>query len=133
MRDWEVRVVLVGAAVLLSGGSFLAGRLAGGHQGARPPGVDTASGAAASCFADGVRAGEQLGLQEGRALQEAASVPPGAGPSVTEAFTDGYTAGANDVFGGYDGGWRLGASYVITLERGHGAVTYRIASRREAR
>jgi hypothetical protein len=42
-------------------------------------------------------------------------------------------AGVNDVFSGYDGGWLTGVPYVITLVRGDGAVTYRIASRAEVR
>ena len=49
------------------------------------------------------------------------------------AFDAGYAAGANDVFGGFDGGWSLSEPYVITLARGSGAVTYRIDSRRLAR
>ena len=39
----------------------------------------------------------------------------------------------NDVFSGYDGGWLTGVPYVITLVRGDGAVTYRIASRAQVR
>jgi hypothetical protein len=50
-----------------------------------------------------------------------------------QAFRDGHAAGANDVVSSYDGGWRLGVRYVITLERGSGAITYRIAARAEAR
>ena len=49
------------------------------------------------------------------------------------AFDAGYAAGANDVFGGFDGGWSLAEPYVVTLARGSGAVTYRIDSRRLAR
>ena len=65
--------------------------------------------------AEGVRAGRAAGVREGRALQEGASAnvsarrdraspPPRAssGPSAA-----GYDAGANDVFGGFDGGWSL--------------------------
>ena len=77
----------------------------------------------------GVREGHAAGLQEGRALQAAGSSAPGA----RAAFDAGYAAGANDVFGGFDGGWSLSAPYVITLARGSGAVTYRIDSRRLAR
>jgi hypothetical protein len=45
------------------------------------------------------------------------------------AFNAGYTAGENDAFRGYDGGWGLGEPYVISLERGKGPITYRIGSR----
>jgi hypothetical protein len=61
------------------------------------------------------------GVRDGRALQ----VPP----DDRKAFDDGYAAGANDVFGGYDGGWDLARPYVITLKKGDDGITYRIASR----
>jgi hypothetical protein len=77
--------------------------------------------------AAGERAGRAAGLAEGRALQ----VPPRGGRRA--AFRTGYAAGANDVFGGYDGGWYLGRPYVITLARGPGPVAYRIDSRRRPR
>ena len=64
------------------------------------------------------------GVRDGRALQ----VPPRA----RDAFDDGYQAGANDVFGGYDGGWDLGRPYTITLARGEDGITYRIRTRRAA-
>jgi hypothetical protein len=53
--------------------------------------------------------------------------------TVRAAYDAGYAAGANAVFGGFDGGWSLSEPYVITLARGSGAVTYRIDSRRPAR
>ena len=34
-----------------------------------------------------------------------------------------------DAYGDYDGGWALGAPYLITLEPGADKITYRIASR----
>ena len=77
----------------------------------------------------GVREGHAAGLQEGRALQATGSSPR----SIRAAFDAGYAAGANDVFGGFDGGWSLSEPYVVTLARGSGAVTYRIDSRRLAR
>ena len=64
------------------------------------------------------------GVRDGRALQ----VPPAA----RDAFDDGYQAGANDVFGGYDGGWDLGRPYTITLARGEDGITYRIRTRKPA-
>jgi hypothetical protein len=61
------------------------------------------------------------GIQEGRALQQPAQA--------RDAFKAGYQAGANDVFGGYDGGWDYGRPYVITLTKGSDGVTYKIATR----
>jgi hypothetical protein len=43
----------------------------------------------------------------------------------------GYVAGANDVFGGLDGGWSVGQPYVITLDRGSKGITHRIKDRSE--
>ena len=63
----------------------------------------------------------EQGVTEGRALQ----VPPKA----RHAFEEGYAAGANDVFSGYDGGWDYARPYVITLEKGDDGITYRIKSR----
>ena len=64
----------------------------------------------------------QAGIQEGRALQQPAQA--------RDAFKAGYAAGANDVFGGYDGGWDYDRPYVITLKKGGEGVTYVIASRK---
>jgi hypothetical protein len=66
----------------------------------------------------------QAGIQEGRALQQPAQA--------RDAFKAGYAAGANDVFGGYDGGWDYDRSYVITLQQGSNGITYRIATRTPA-
>ncbi|MEA2420877.1 MAG: hypothetical protein QOE60_3083, partial [Thermoleophilaceae bacterium] len=49
------------------------------------------------------------------------------------AFAAGYADGANDAFGGFDGGWSLSTPYVITLRKGTGAIAYRIESRRPVR
>jgi uncharacterized membrane protein len=97
------RVVLI---ALVVGGAFVIGRV-------------TAPGADRPGSADAARA---AGVREGRALQVA--------PSSRAAFKDGYDAGANDVFGGYDGGWDYGRPYVITLRKGPDGITYAIASRR---
>ncbi|HWD44556.1 MAG TPA: hypothetical protein VHM23_12765, partial [Actinomycetota bacterium] len=48
---------------------------------------------------------------------------------VKDAFDDGYRAGANSVFSGYDGGWSLGHPYVIVLASGANGITYRITAR----
>jgi hypothetical protein len=107
------RVLAVVAGAALAVGGFALGRAS----------ADTDAGHDA-----GVREGRAAGLQEGRALQATGSVP-----SARAAFDAGYAAGANDVFGGFDGGWSLGEPYVITLARGSGGVTYRIDSRRPRR
>ena len=121
------RPMLVVGAVLAAGAAFLTGRLTAPHEGS------SRASDADSAYASGVAAGEALGVQEGRALQEGTALPPDAQRPVKDAFDAGYAAGANDVFGGYDGGWLTGVPYVITLVRGNGAVTYRIASRAELR
>jgi hypothetical protein len=64
----------------------------------------------------------EAGVREGRQLQ----VPPQA----RDAFQAGYEAGANDVFGGFDGGWDYKKPYVITLKQGTDGVTYAIATRK---
>jgi hypothetical protein len=93
---------------------------------ARADGYHAGSGAG---YAAGVRAGRAQGVQEGRALQEGAALPADARDAAAAAFNAGYGAGANDVFGGYDGGWSLATPYLVTLNSGAGAVTYRIVSR----
>jgi hypothetical protein len=80
-------------------------------------------------FSDGFQAGKSTGRQEGRALELGASVPQGSRAAVQGAFNAGYTAGQNDAFAGYDGGWILLAPYVITLTKGSGKITDRINSR----
>jgi hypothetical protein len=121
------RRMLVVAAVLAAGTAFLAGRGTAPHQ------VSSRVSDAGGAYASGVAAGEALGVQEGRALQEGAALPADAQRPVKDAFDAGYVAGVNDVFSGYDGGWLTGVPYVITLVRGDGAITYRIASRTEVR
>jgi hypothetical protein len=106
-RAWIV--VAVGGIALLVGG-VLIGRLS----------VETNDGRLAG-YVQGLREGEAQGLREGRVLQQPVT-------SAT-AFNEGYAAGANDVFAGYDGGWPLDATYVITLVPGRDGITYRIASR----
>ena len=82
------RVVAVVAGAALAAGGFALGRAT----------ADTHAGHDA-----GVREGRAAGLQEGRALQATGSSPRGE----RAAFDAGYAAGANDVFGGFDGGWSL--------------------------
>ena len=77
----------------------------------------------------GFEAGAALGRQEGRALQVGVSLPTTQAARVRAAFDAGYTAGANDVFNGYDGGWAMSTPYLVTLAAGSGRITYRIGSR----
>ena len=93
---------------------------------ATAPTPDTSRG-----YADGFLAGRAEGVQEGQAIAEAAASPPGSRDRVRAAFDDGYRAGANNAFSGYDGGWSLGRPYVIVLAKGANGITYRIAARAE--
>lgn len=86
------------------------------------------SGESDDGHAAGLREGHAAGVAEGRALQLGTSVPRG----TRQAFEAGYAAGANDVFGGFDGGWSLGTPYLIIVRKGSGPITYRIDSRRPA-
>ena len=82
-------------------------------------------------YADGFLAGRAEGVEEGQAIAESAGSPPASRDRVRAAFDDGYRAGANSAFSGYDGGWSLGRPYVIVLARGANGITYRIAARAE--
>jgi hypothetical protein len=113
-----VRWTSIGAAaVLLLAGLFALGRVTAGNTGRH------------GSYAQGLQVGEAHGRQEGRAEQEVSGVPSPAAKSTATAFNDGYVAGENDVFTGYDGGWAVSAPYVIALAVGDGPVVYRIASR----
>ena len=80
-------------------------------------------------YFDGIRVGEVEGRRQGRVLQEGTSVPKTLRKAVRASFNDGYAAGGNDAFQGYDGGWTMGLPYVIVLEPGSGQIVYRIKSR----
>lgn len=80
-------------------------------------------------YFDGLQVGEAQGRREGRGLQEGIALPANAQRPVRDAFDDGYAAGANDVFAGYDGGWTIRAQYVVTVAEGSGHIVYRIKSR----
>ena len=113
-RMWS-RVVAVVAGAALAAGALRAGPRA-------PPTLMPATTPA--CARAAPRASRRAGRCRPRARRLRARAP---------RSTPGYAAGANDVFGGFDGGWSLSEPYVITLARGSGAVTYRIDSRRLAR
>jgi hypothetical protein len=119
----------VSVAVLAAAGLVALGRATAPSSGAaRSRGYREGTTAG---YADGFAAGRAVGLQEGQALAESED----AGPAPTDrarvrnAFNDGYRAGANSVFSGYDGGWSLGRPYVIALARGANGITYRITTR----
>jgi hypothetical protein len=107
--------------VCLAAGLFVLGRVtAHGHASAKGAGA---------AYARGLDAGRAQGVEEGRAAQETRLLPPAARRAAGAAFADGYRAGADDVFAGYDGGWSYAVPYVITLARGPAGITYRFASR----
>ena len=112
----RVIAVLIGAVV--GAGLFLAGRLTSDTDDARGAG-----------YYAGLRQGESRGIQEGRALQLTDALPQDGREAARAAFDTGYAAGANDVFGGYDGGWYVSRPYVITLAKGSGPITYDLSSR----
>ena len=119
-------VSLVIAGVLIAGVGITLGRASVDTREARErahqSGLDDG-------YFNGLPVGEAQGRREGRALQEGASLPATDRQEAKDAFNAGYAAGADDVFAGYDGGWTLSAPYLVTLERGSGDITYRIASR----
>jgi len=112
--------VLAGCAV--AAGLVVVGRLTVSTSHARADGYGDG-------YYAGLVAGQAQGERIGRALQEGSQLSPQTREPVKQAFDDGYVAGANDAYGDYDGGWALGAPYLITLEPGADKITYRIASR----
>jgi hypothetical protein len=109
-------------ALLVVAGSLLLGRLsAGSHTGYRD-GHDAG-------YAAGLATGETQGRQEGRAEQETSTVGAPSQVTAKSAFNDGYVAGENDAFTGYDGGWALRTPYIVTITNGTGGATYRIDAR----
>ncbi len=117
-------------ALAVAGGLFALGRATVDRDAARADGYRAGQSAGQSDgYFAGLRVGEARGRQEGRAQQAEASAPNGSGKSVADAFNAGYTAGTNDAFAGYDGGWALSAPYVVTLQPGDGRIVYRISSR----
>ena len=112
MEKLRARIGLALIGIVAAAGLVALGRASADVEGARDEG-----------HAAGERAGLARGLAEGRALE----VSPSGGRR--SAFRAGYAAGADDVFGGYDGGWYLARPYVVTLAKGRAPVTYRIQSR----
>ena len=122
---WSPKVLaVVVAGVLLGGALFLLGRLTA------PQTEHHASIPEAGDYFDGLRAGEAQGRREGRALQEGAALPRDERDAARRAFDDGYVAGMNDAFAGYDGGWTFHVPWIISLDPGSGRVIYRIHDRK---
>jgi hypothetical protein len=119
-------VVLVLVAICAAAGLVALGRASAGAATARSDGYQEGH---ADGYADGMRDGRAAGLQEGRALQAPLTLPSGARDASTAAFDAGYAAGANDVFGGYDGGWDTDRPYVVVLTGAGKGIVYRIRSR----
>jgi len=129
-RRMVVRVALAVVALGVAVGLVVLGRVTAGTGAAREDGVRQGHAAGyAAGYADGVHDGRAAGLAEGRALQVPLNLPAGSQDVAKTAFDAGYTAGANDVFDGYDGGWGLNEPYVIVLTPGSSGITYRIQSR----
>lgn len=82
-------------------------------------------------YAQGNAAGYAEGVAVGRSLQLGDTVPAGSKDVAQTAFQAGYRAGENDAFGAYDGGWKLGAPYVVILGKGVGGAAYRFVERDE--
>jgi hypothetical protein len=120
------RTIVVVIAVLVAGGLVLLGRLTADTSAARNSGYQAGHD---DGYSDGLRVGNAQGVQDGRALQEGNELSAASKQPVQDAFNSGYTAGENDAFGGYDGGWALSAPYLITLESGSGQIVYRIQHR----
>jgi hypothetical protein len=64
----------------------------------------------------------------GRGTADRRPAPAAARPQ-PGTYDDGYRAGREDAFSGYDGGWALGEPYIVTLRRGGPGITYRFARR----
>lgn len=124
------RVLQSIVVVLVAVGLLMIGHLAFGPG---PAGADRYQAGHRDGYYDGYLAGLHDGVvhgrQEGRALQEGDTVPAGSRRPVQVAFNDGYAAGANDVFAGYDGGWGISEPYVVTLAKAPAPIVYRIGSR----
>jgi hypothetical protein len=127
-------VIFAVSVVAIGAGMFFLGRASAdagaAHDRGYRAGVSAGRASGQSDgYADGLRVGTTQGVQEGRALQIGATVPADSKQPVQDAFNAGYTAGENDAFGGYDGGWALSMPYLITLEPGQGRIVYRISDR----
>lgn len=117
MRRWftAINAVLTLVVVAALAGAFLAGRESA-------PKHDHA-------WEDASGVGYDLGVRIGRALQIGDTVGPKDTAVATRAFEAGYRAAEGDAFGNYDGGWAIGAPYIVILGQGTGGDAYRYAYR----
>jgi hypothetical protein len=119
MRGGTVHLVVL-VAVAAAAGLVAVGGAAAGTATARSDGYEQGRIAG---YADGMHNGRAAGLQEGRALQAPLTLPSSQQGPAKAAFNAGYAAGANDVFGGYDGGWDTGSPYVVVLTQTGNGIT----------
>jgi hypothetical protein len=130
MASGRTRVLLIVGSTVVAAALFVGGRLSAAPGGSRGGDGAASEGAGySSGYTAGLKDGQAEGLADGRALQVPLALPGGVQDVAKTAFVAGYAAGANDVFDGYDGGWRTNSVYAIVLEPGRGGITYRIASR----
>lgn len=118
----SVTIAFTVAFGVLIGAAFWLGR-------ATAPEHNSPGKASVGDYYDGLRVGAAQGRREGRALQEGIALPAHDRLPVRDAFNAGYSAGANDAFAGYDGGWTLHVPWLVTLEGGAGQIAYRIQGR----
>jgi hypothetical protein len=116
------------AAAATGAGLFAIGR-ATAPLAHRPAGHSPST--AVGDYFDGLRVGQAEGREEGRVLQEGIALPRSDRQPVQHAFKAGYTAGTNDAFAGYDGGWALHVPWIVTIEGGSGQIVYRIKDREQ--
>ncbi|SOD72681.1 hypothetical protein SAMN05892883_2036 [Jatrophihabitans sp. GAS493] len=120
----------IGILLVAALGLLLVGRVSAGDHPATSDKAGYQNG-----YTAGVKAGQlqgiQEGIQEGRASQVGSEVPASSRQPVADSFNRGYTAGENDAFTGYDGGWALGVPYIVTLKPGSAGITYRIDARQQ--
>jgi hypothetical protein len=132
MRGRWSRVAVVAVGLAVAAGLVALGRWSAGTGAARARGYAAGQAAGYTAgYTGGLRDGRAAGVQEGRALAQTQPLPAGSRDAARAAFDRGYVAGADDAFGGYDGGWSLGVPYLITLGHPGGPITYRIVSRTE--
>ena len=124
-----MRKTMVRMACCLFGLGVVAGFFAAGRGTAGVHRDDTYRTGWFAGYPRGLTEGRTEGVREGRAEQETGTLPPTLREGARAAFNDGYRAGENDAFGGYDGGWSYATPYAITLASGGRGVTYRFASR----
>lgn len=108
--------VAVVAVVVVGVGCFFLGRLT----------APTRSGSYLAGYADG----QITGVQQGRLYQGSQSLLPADAKSAKDAYKTGYQDGANDAFTlQFDGGWKVGAPYIVTVTHASDGITYRFAMR----